>query len=161
MATTWKAIAAMAENRVIGAGGKIPWHFSEDLKFFKATTLGHTIVMGRKTWNSLGKPLPGRRNVVVSRSLPPGELSLPGAAVVPNLEAVKALPPQGDVWVIGGAEIYALALPRCAELVLTHVRGAPAGDVFFPVYENIFSPVETLQETADFRIVQYVNLALF
>ena len=127
----------------------------------KPVSYTHLDVYKRQTWDSLGKPLPGRRNIVVSRSLPPGELSLPGAVVVPSLEAVKVLPPQGDVWVMGGAEIYALALPRCAELVLTHVRGAPVGDVFFPVYENIFSPVETLRETADFWIVQYVNMALF
>ena len=157
MPTTWKAIAALAENRVIGAGGKIPWRLPEDLKFFKEKTLGHTVVMGRKTWDSLGKPLPGRRNVVVSRKLPPGEKSLPGAVVVPSLEAVEALPTQGEVWVIGGAEIYALALPRCAELYLTQVRGKPDGDTFFLLYENQFAAVETLRETPEFKIVRYVR----
>ncbi len=157
MPTTWKAIAALAENRVIGAGGKIPWRLPEDLKFFKEKTLGHTVVMGRKTWDSLGKPLPGRRNVVVSRKLPPGEKSLPGAVVVPSLEAVEALPTQGEVWVIGGAEIYALALPRCAELYLTQVCGKPDGDTFFLLYENQFAAVETLRETPEFKIVRYVR----
>ena len=157
MPTTWKAIAALAENRVIGSGGKIPWRLPEDLKFFKEKTLGHTVVMGRKTWDSLGKPLPGRRNVVVSRKLPPGEKSLPGAVVVPSLEAVEALPTQGEVWVIGGAEIYALALPRCAELYLTQVRGKPDGDTFFLLYENQFAAVETLRETPEFKIVRYVR----
>jgi dihydrofolate reductase len=154
---TWKAIAALAENRVIGAGGKIPWRLPEDLKFFKEKTTGNTVVMGRKTWDSLGKPLPNRRNVVVSRKLPPGEKSIPGAVVVPNLDAVNALPPLGDVWVIGGAEIYALALFRCAELYLTHVRGEPKGDAFFPPYEYLFTPAETVRETPEFRIVRYVN----
>jgi len=157
MPTTWKAIAALAENRVIGAAGKIPWRLPEDLKFFKEKTLGNTVVMGRKTWDSLGKPLPGRRNVVVSRKLTAGEVSLPGAIVVPGLDAVDALPPQGDVWVIGGAEIYALALPRCAELYLTHVPGEPAGDAYFPSYEHLFTAAETVRATPGFKIVRYVR----
>jgi len=157
MPKTWKAIAALAENRVIGAGGKIPWRLPDDLKFFKEKTLGNTVVMGRKTWDSLGKPLPGRRNVVVSRKLAEGEKSLPGAVTVPNLEAVDALPPQGDVWVIGGAEIYALALPRCAELYLTHVPGKPAGDAYFPSYEHLFAAAEIVRETPEFKIVRYAR----
>ena len=160
MPTTWKAIAALAENRVIGSGGKIPWRLPEDLKFFKEKTLGHTVVMGRKTWDSLGRTLGGRRNVVVSRKLPPGETSLPGALVVPSLEAVDALPSSGDVWIIGGAEIYAQALPRCEELYLTHVRGTPNGDAFFPPYEELFAPAETVRETPEFKIVRYENRAL-
>jgi dihydrofolate reductase len=154
---TWKAIAALAENRVIGSGGKIPWRLPEDLQFFKAQTSGHTIVMGRKTWESLGRPLPRRRNVVVSRTLAPGTTTLPGALVAPNLDAVAALPPMGDVWIIGGAEIYAQALPHCAELYLTHVVGAPEGDAFFPPYENLFMPAETVQAAPNFRIVRYTR----
>ncbi|MGA2052096.1 MAG: dihydrofolate reductase [Opitutales bacterium] len=150
----WKAIAALAENRVIGAGGKIPWRLPEDMKFFKEMTTGHTVVMGRKTWDSLGRPLPNRRNVVLSRSVPAGDKSLPGAMVVSTLDAVTILPPEGDFWVIGGAKIYALALPRCTELYLTHVKGTCAGDTFFPPYEQLFTPAETLRETPEFRIVR-------
>jgi len=152
---TWKAIAALAENRVIGAAGKIPWHLPEDFKFFREQTTGHTIVMGRKTWASLGRPLPRRRNVVVSRTLPPGDTTLPGAMVVQSLDDVAKLPPMGDVWIIGGAEIYAQALPRCEELYLTHVAGKFDGDTFFPVYENLFEAIETVKETAEFKIVHY------
>ncbi len=154
---TWKAIAALGENRVIGAGGKIPWRLPEDLKFFKEQTMGHTVVMGRKTWESLGRTLPRRRNVVVSRTLAPGANTLPGAVVVDDLVAVDQLPAAGDIWVIGGAEIYALALPRCAELYLTQVAGSPPGDAFFPPYENLFTPTETLKTTPEFRIVRYAR----
>jgi len=153
----WKAIAALGENRVIGADGKIPWRLPEDLKFFKEQTTGHTVVMGRKTWDSLGRPLPRRRNVVVSRALAAGEQTLPGAIVVNNLAEVEKLPPVGDIWIIGGAEIYALALPRCAELYLTHVPGSPSGDAFFPQFENLFVAAETLKTIPEFRIVRYTR----
>jgi len=158
-AMTWKAIAALAENRVIGVDGKIPWRLPEDMKFFREQTTGHTVVMGRKTWESLGRPLPRRRNVVVSRTLAPGENTLPGAIVVNNLNEVDALPMEGDIWIIGGAEIYAQALPRCAELYLTQVAGNFAGDAFFPEYENLFAEAETLQTTPAFRIVRYAQRA--
>jgi dihydrofolate reductase len=153
----WKAIAALGENRVIGAGGKIPWRLPEDLKFFKEQTTAHTVVMGRKTWDSLGRPLPRRRNVVVSRTLAAGEDTFPGAIVVSSLAEVEKLPPAGDIWIIGGAEIYALALPHCAELILTHVPGSPSGDAFFPSYDNLFIEAETLKTTPDFRIVRYAR----
>jgi dihydrofolate reductase len=154
---TWKAIAALAENRVIGAGGKIPWHLPEDFKFFREQTTGHTIVMGRKTWASLGRPLPRRRNVVVSRTLAPGETTLAGAVVVNSLDEIEKLPPMGDIWIIGGAEIYAQALPRCAELYLTHVVGKFEGDTFFPAYENLFVAAETILTTLQFKIVRYIQ----
>ena len=152
---TWKAIAALAENRVIGAGGKIPWHLPEDFKFFREQTTGHTVVMGRKTWESLGRPLPRRRNVVVSRTLVPGENMLPGAVVVKSLDEVDALPPAGDIWIIGGAEIYAQALPWCAELYLTHVTGTFEGDAFFPEYKDLFVMDEIMMTTPAFQITKY------
>lgn len=154
---TWKAIAALAENRVIGVNGKIPWRLPDDLRFFREHTTGNTVLMGRKTWDSLGRPLPGRRNVIVSRTLIPGADSVPGAIVVPDLDAAAALPPAGDIWVIGGAEIYALALPRCQELYLTEVAGQPAGDTYFPPFEHLFEPAEILRETIAYRIVRFVR----
>ncbi len=153
----WKAIAALAENRVIGAGGKIPWHLPEDLQFFKEKTSGHTIVMGRKTWDSLGRPLPKRRNVVVSRTLAPGENTLPGAIVIRELAALSALPATEQVWIIGGADVYRQALPQCAELYLTHVAGTPSGDAYFPAYEELFAPAETIKTAPNFKIVRYVR----
>ncbi|MBX9742024.1 MAG: dihydrofolate reductase [Chthoniobacterales bacterium] len=147
-----KAIAAMAENRVIGAEGKIPWHLSGELPFFKKTTLGHAIVMGRKTYESLGKPLPGRRNIVLSRTMPPTE----GCTVVKNLEALRVLNiPSEEIFVIGGAEIYRLLLPECDTLILTHVHRAVAGDTFFPPFEKEFQAEKILLETPEFRIQEY------
>lgn len=125
-------IAAVAKNGVIGAGGKMPWHLSEDLKRFKRLTLGHPVVMGRKTWDSLGRPLPGRENIVVSRSA----TSLPGAIVARSLdEALARCAGAGDAFVIGGGEVYAQALPRADVLDLTLLGRAFEGDARFPAFD--------------------------
>ena len=110
------AIAAMSKNRVIGVEGRIPWHISDDLKFFKRTTIGHIVVMGRKTFDSLGKPLPGRENWVVTRGA-----EIPGVRVLRSLEEIPDSSDGRAVYVIGGAEIYKALLPRCSEILLTHV----------------------------------------
>lgn len=125
-------IAAMAENRVIGREGRIPWHLSDDLRRFKRLTTGHTIIMGRKTWDSLGRALPGRENVVVTRQR---GLQAPGATVVGSLdEALRHAQARGDAeaFVIGGGEIYREALPRADRLELTLVHAAFEGDARFP-----------------------------
>jgi dihydrofolate reductase len=127
-------IAALARNRVIGRNNAMPWHLPEDLKRFKALTLGHPVIMGRKTWDSivaaLGKPLPGRTSVVISRSL---QSVPPGALLARTLdEAIAACPASDEVFVIGGAEIYALALPFAARLYLTEIDAEPDGDTWFP-----------------------------
>jgi dihydrofolate reductase len=140
MSGVWHAVVAMAGNRVIGAGGVMPWHVPEDLKFFRRLTLGHPIVMGRKTWESLGRPLPGRRNVVLSRTLGPVE----GAEVVPDVAALEALGLVGDVYVIGGAEIFRLLLPRCASVYVTLLEQRPEGDTFMPAFEEDFPQVTVL-----------------
>ncbi|CAD5106065.1 dihydrofolate reductase [Zestomonas carbonaria] len=131
-------IAALAENRVIGIDNRLPWHLPADLKHFKALTLGKPIIMGRKTWDSLGRPLPGRLNLVVSRQ--PG-LRLEGAEVFVSLEAAIA---RADEWaraedaeelmLIGGAQLYAEALPLAQRLYLTRVALSPAGDAYFPAF---------------------------
>jgi len=153
-----KAIAALAENRVIGAGGKIPWHLPEDFRFFKKMTTGNTVLMGRKTWDSLGRPLPNRFNIVLTRT----EMFKSGADMtITSIHTMDAgftapvLP--GDIWVIGGAQVYELTLSRCSELYLTHVKGKFDGDTFFPPYEHLFIPAETVTETAEFRVVRYVR----
>lgn len=147
------AIAAMALNRVIGHEGRIPWHLSGDLKFFKRTTLGHVVVMGRKTFESLGKPLPGRENIVLSRSAE----ELPGVTVCRNIDDL--VPPQDGrkVFVIGGAEIYRRLLPKCSELLLTAVKLEPAGDTFFPPFEDDFEFDAVLEETGDYEIRRYLR----
>jgi dihydrofolate reductase len=123
-------VVAMDERNGIGRDGALPWRLPEDLKRFKSLTLGKPVVMGRKTWDSIGKPLPGRHNVVVTRQ---AGLALPGATVVPSLAA--ALRVAGDVpevCIIGGAEIYRLALPVTDVLHVTRVHATVDADTFFP-----------------------------
>lgn len=153
-----KAIVAMAENRVIGYEGKIPWYLPEDLKFFKETTLGHAIVMGRKTYDSIGKPLPGRQNIILSRTMTkhPGS---EGITIVRSPEELLRLPKSADFFVIGGAEIYKLLLPYCDEIYVTHVHCAVVGDTNFPEFEHSFNQGEQVLETPDFRSVRYRRLA--
>jgi dihydrofolate reductase len=123
-------IVAMARNRVIGRSGKLPWHLSADLKRFKALTMGHHIIMGRNTWESIGRPLPGRKSVVVTRN--PAYLA-PGAAVVGSLAAALHLASQdSEAFVIGGGELYREALPLADRIYLTELPADYPGDVFFP-----------------------------
>ncbi len=134
MGTRVYLVAAVAANGVIGANGKLPWHLPEDLKHFKALTLGHPVIMGRKTWESLGKALPGRENIVVTRT--PG-YEAPGASVASSLEGALALcAGEPTVFIIGGGELYAEALPAADGLVLTEIQRDYAGDARFPHYDR-------------------------
>lgn len=124
-------VVAAAENGVIGNNGQMPWRIPEDLKRFKALTLGSPIVMGRKTWDSIGRPLPGRENVVITRQ----KLAPTGATVVHSLdEALERCRAKGakDCFVIGGGEIYAQALPRADVVHLTRIHQRFDGDARFP-----------------------------
>ncbi len=133
-ATRVYLVAAVSRNGVIGANGKLPWHLPEDLAHFKKLTLGHPIVMGRRTWESLGRPLPGRENIVVSRK--PG-FEAPGASVASSLEAAIALcAGEAVAFVIGGAEIYAAALPLADGLVLTEIQQDYEGETRFPAWDR-------------------------
>ncbi len=125
-------IVAIAHNRVIGKAGKLPWHISEDLKRFKRLTTGHTVLMGRKTFESLGRPLPNRRNVVISSTPQPGVETYRS---VP--EAFEALKDQEKVFVIGGGQLYACLLDSADEFYLTRVDQEVEGDTFFPPYEHL------------------------
>jgi dihydrofolate reductase len=127
-------VAAVASNGIIGANGRLPWHFAEELKHFKEVTLGHPVIMGRRTWESLKGPLPGRKNIVVTRT--PG-YSAPGAAVAGSLHAALAL--CGDApkaMVIGGNQLFAESLPIAAGLELTEIHREYAGDTWFPAYDR-------------------------
>lgn len=150
---TIKAIAAMAENRVIGHGSKIPWHLPEDFKWFKQTTMGHTLLMGRKTFESIGRPLPGRTTLVLTRQA----VSYPGATSISDWQQIPAELIQGDLFVAGGAEIYAQLLPHCSELFLTLVKQKPEGDVFFPPFEHLFPHQTVVRETPEFTIFHYTK----
>lgn len=147
-----KAIMAMARNRVIGVAGGMPWHLPEEFRFFKKTTMGHAIVMGRKTYESLGKPLPGRRNIVLSRTME----SVPEVTVVKNLEELKKLNiPSEEIFVIGGADVFRLLLPECEELFITHVHRDVAGDTFLPPFEQEFKEGEVVLSNDDFTVRHY------
>jgi dihydrofolate reductase len=127
-------IVAMARNRVIGMNGKIPWHLPNDLRFFKRLTMGHPIIMGRKTFESIGSLLPGRTTVVVTRR---PDYAVPGAIVAHTLEAaITACANDAEVFVIGGAEIYRAALPLADRIYLTTVDAEPAGDTWMPEFDG-------------------------
>ena len=141
-------IAAMAQNRVIGRDGDLPWHLPADLKHFKKTTLGSPVVMGRKTWDSIGRPLPRRRNLVLSRSQP----TLPdGVELYSDVDAVlAACAEEEDLFVIGGAEIYRLFFPVAHRLILTEVAEEIDGDTHFPDFDDeSWHEVERIRHEAD------------
>jgi dihydrofolate reductase len=127
-------VAALASNGVIGARGGLPWRLPGDLKRFKALTMGHPVIMGRRTWASIGRALPGRRNIVVTRQT---EFAAPGAEVAASLEDAIALCGGAALaFVIGGAELYAAALPIADALELTEIDAAFEGDTEFPAFER-------------------------
>ncbi|KAA5543456.1 dihydrofolate reductase [Adhaeribacter rhizoryzae] len=129
------SIFAMSENRVIGKENKLPWHLPADLKFFKATTLHHPILMGRKTYESIGKPLPLRTSVIITRQ---PDYQVPGTLVVNSLtEAInKAQEINKDIFIIGGAEILKEALPLIDTMYLTLIHATFEGDVYYPAYNE-------------------------
>lgn len=130
-------IVAMAKNRVIGHKNEMPWHLPADFAYFKKMTTGHPVIMGRKTFESIGRPLPGRRNIVVSRN---PTFRADGVEVVASLgQAINACDDQNEcaeVFVIGGAALYAEALPRVDRVYLTEVDTAPDGDTLFPALDK-------------------------
>ncbi len=144
-------VAAVADNGVIGAGGDIPWRIPEDFAHFKATTLGHTLVMGRATYDSIGRPLPGRTTVVVTRdpTWTAGEHA-GQVRVAHSFEEALAVAAElpGDVMVVGGAQIYALALLSATHQVLTEVHQSPDGDTRYPAWDPA-AWVETAREEHD------------
>lgn len=127
-------IAAMAHNRVIGKDNQMPWHLPADLKHFKSVTLGKPVIMGRKTYESIGKALPGRLNIVISRQ---AGYTLDDAEVVAGCEAALSIAGQAEeVMIIGGGTIYQYFLPRCHKLYLTEIDLAVEGDTLFPDYHG-------------------------
>ena len=133
-------LVAVAENGVIGKDGKLPWHISSDLKFFRAVTMNKPIIMGRKTYASIGKPLDGRDNIVITRN---NDFSAEGVFVVPGVEEALELARQkaekrgsDEISVIGGAQIFDLTLPVADVIYLTEVHAAPEGDVIFPALDK-------------------------
>src|SRR3989338_3706537 len=127
-------IAALSKNRVIGQQGKLPWHLPADLHYFKEKTLNKTIIMGRKTFASIGKPLPQRRNLIIIRQK---NLTIPGAEVFTSLEeALAHCDHNQEIMICGGAEIYKLALPLAERMYLTWVEAEAVGDTVFPDFSE-------------------------
>jgi dihydrofolate reductase len=125
-------IAAMAANRAIGINGGMPWHLPGELQHFKQVTMGKPIVMGRRTWQSIGQVLPGRQNIVVSRDR---AFCAPGCAVCGSLPQALAVAEGREVMVIGGGELYRQALPLASRMILTLVDCEPAADTWFPAWD--------------------------
>ena len=148
-----KAIAALSANGVIGRDGGMPWHLPEDFRWFKRATMGGALLMGRKTFESIGRPLPGRLNLVVSRR---GPIDAPGVVTLPDLEKFRPedYAPR-EIWVAGGAEIFRQMLPRCEELYLSHLSREANGDTFFPEYEADFEYAETVLTFPEFEVKRY------
>jgi dihydrofolate reductase len=148
------AIVAMSANRVIGREGKLPWHYPEDLKFFKRTTLGHPILMGRATFDSIGRPLPGRQNIVLSRTMAPRE----GVTVIREVSELTQVCGEAEtIFVIGGARVFEELLPQCDGLYLTYITKDYEGDVLLPPFEHLFTLKEIREKTDDLEFRYYTQ----
>jgi dihydrofolate reductase len=152
----FQAIAAMSLNRVIGAGNRIPWHLPEDFRWFKQMTTGQVIIMGRKTFESIGKPLPNRTTIVLTR----GPSAIPGVLTVPGLDEIDVANPAvagREIFICGGGKVYQQALPMCSDLYLTLVKRTVQGDTFFPPFEEQYDLAEEVMDHPDFKILHYRN----
>ena len=151
---SFKAIAAMSENRVIGNAGEIPWHLPEDFKWFKSTTMGGILVMGRKTYESIGRPLPGRDTYVLSRQA----REIRGVHSFTDLSVLDHLDTNKTIWIAGGGEIYKQMLPKCSELYLSRIHREVEGDAFFPEFEDQFRLDAIVQKNHDFTVEHWVRI---
>ena len=153
MSITFTGVVAMAADRAIGLNNTMPWRLPDDLKLFKRLTTGHPILMGRKTWESLGRPLPGRQNIVLTRS---ADFEAPGAVVIHDIEELKHLELQHpEVMVIGGAQIYTLMLPLMQGIYVSEVAGNWEADTWFPEFKHIFTARTELEHFEGFVSTLY------
>ncbi len=143
----------MAADRAIGIRQSIPWRLPEDMKLFKRLTMGHPILMGRKTWESLGRPLPGRQNIVLTRDT---SFTAEGATVIHSVDELAGLELMDrEVMVIGGAQIYAHLLPKMQKLYVSEVQGEYAADTWFPEFAHHFLRSTPVEQFDGFRLVLY------
>lgn len=147
------AVVAMTPSQIIGKGNDLPWHLPEDLKQFKRLTTGNAILMGRKTWDSIGRPLPKRRSIVITRN----SLEIEGADVIHKPAELLDLNIETKVYLIGGAQIYKLMLPYCQGIYLTQLNKEYDGDVRFPEFKDRFAPGEVEFENEDFEVRYWRN----
>lgn len=152
----FSAIAAASRNNVIGNKGRIPWHLKEDFRWFKQTTMSQVLIMGRKTFDSIKKPLPDRETIVLTKS----DVQLEGVRTVHSIDELFAIiPTLGDkkIFVAGGGHIYKELLPFCHELFLTRVKSEVEGDAYFPPFEHLFNSSECIRVDDKFDIIHYKN----
>lgn len=153
-------IVAIAENGVIGREGQLPWHLPSDLQHFKKTTMGYPLIMGRKTFDSIGRPLPGRDNIVLTRDK---NLKIPGCIVMHSVQdAVEHCRNDEKVFIIGGGDIFKLTLPFTDTLIVTALERAVEGDVYFePIDPNQFAEVhsQACNEEEPYRIIRYERIS--
>lgn len=155
MNITFTGVVAMAADRAIGLKNTMPWHLPGDLKLFKRLTMGHPILMGRKTWQSLGRPLPGRQNIVLTRDT---TFRAPGATVIHDIADLEQMELQSrEVMVIGGAQIYKLMLPQMSALYVSEVQGEWPADTYFPPFRELFPHREVLENFEGFDSVRYTR----
>lgn len=152
-------VVAIAENGVIGRDGKLPWHLPSDLKHFKRTTMGYPLIMGRKTYESIGRPLPGRDNIVLTRDR---SREFPGCLTMYSLqEALAYCDTQEKVFVIGGADIFDLALPHTDTIVVTALQREVEGDVYFPAIDTerfLVADRTEYDEEEPYSIIRYKRI---
>jgi len=151
------AIVAAASDRTIGRDGTLPWHYPEDLKFFKRTTLDHPIVMGRATWDSLPGKLPRREHIVLSRSLTPDQASALGITLCPSLDALPVALAGRQAFLIGGADLFSQLLPSCQALFLTALHQPVPGDAHLPPFEHLFTLTTHLGSFPDYDRALYTR----
>ncbi len=144
----------MSLNRVIGNKNTIPWKIPEDFKWVRQNTIGQVIVMGRRTYESIGRPLPGRENIVISRTME----QTTGITIFRSLDEVENLDTEKEIWLFGGAQIYQQGLARCSDLYLTIVQKEIEGDTFFPEFENDFHQEKIIRTEQEYIIKHYKNL---
>ena len=142
----------MSLNRVIGCAGRIPWHIPEDFRWFKKVTMGHVLLMGRKTYESIGKPLPGRETVVLSRS----GFTAPQTRSIGDISELT-VSENRKVFLCGGAQIYEQYLPLCTELFLTTIKREVQGDAWFPAFETQFHRAELIADDPEFKIERWMR----
>ena len=153
MSITFTGVVAMDFDRAIGLRGGIPWHISEDMRLFKKLTMGHPLLMGRKTYESLGCPLPGRQNIVLTRDEAYRAEGVEVIRDVAELERIKLM--DSEVMVIGGAQVYSLLLPRMSCLHVSLVSGQHEADTYFPPFEEFFSSRSVVENYEQFSHVIY------
>lgn len=153
MSISFTGVVAMAADRAIGIRNSIPWRLPEDMRVFKRLTMGHPILMGRKTWESLGRPLPGRQNIVLTRD---AGYKAEGAVVIHDVAELEQMELQdAEVMVIGGAQIYGMMLPKMQRLYVSEVSGEFEADTWFPPFAELFAKRTVVERFEGFELVLY------